>query len=274
MPNSETDQSTEAQDQGVETVSEVQVSTPQGQTLEAEESQLPGENATGENADQPDPEQAKLDKKESIEKRIASAAGKLSLMLSNKSLDQIVSSDAGEGEKSSALLIIVSKRLFAAFTILIIIGFVLILGLNYFGKGDNITLPMVMFCGVLGGFVGIQRRLKDLTIRDLEILAISKVYLCLSPLVGGVLAVVLYILFVSNLLAGELFPTFEAGTDANTKANIEKLGFNSILHQFATAGHSGYAKLMFWCFLAGFSERFVTDVIGKFEGKAVKAVDS
>jgi hypothetical protein len=83
--------------------------------------------------------------------------------------------------------------------------------------------------GFIGGFVGLQRRLKDLTPEDLQLISHSMVYTCLSPLVGGVLALLLYILFLSGLLSGDL-----------------------------------------WCFVAGYSERFVTDVIGRFEGAAIK----
>ena len=130
-------------------------------------------------------------------------------------------------------------------------------------------LPIVMLCGIVGGFVGIQRRLRELTIDDLKLLADSRIFLILAPLVGGVLAIVLYVIFLSGLLQGDLFPKFLV-IDVKDGGQVDK-GFLSIFNQHAET-FSDYAKLMFWSFVAGFSERFVTDVIGKFEGNAVKTI--
>ena len=111
--------------------------------------------------------------------------------------------------------------------------------------------------GVIGGFVGLQRRLKRMSDGDLELMANSWVYIWLSPLVGGVLAVVLYILFVSGLLRGHLFPEF------NGEATVDRSGF-AVLFNVEGTGRD-YAKMLFWSFVAGFSERFVTDIISKFD---------
>jgi hypothetical protein len=129
---------------------------------------------------------------------------------------------------------------------------------------SQFVLPVVVvMSGFIGGFVGLQRRLKDLTVEDLQLIATSTIYTWLSPLVGGVLALLLYILFLSDLLSGQLFPRFVPdGSSPNT-------GFASVFEQRADS-YKDYAKIIFWCFVAGFSERFVTDVIGRFEGTAVK----
>lgn len=122
--------------------------------------------------------------------------------------------------------------------------------------------------GLIGGFVGLQRRLKELTVTDLELIAASWIYTCLSPLVGGMLALLLYVLFLSGLLSGDLFPHFEADE------NLENItSFTSIFNQHGSS-YKEYAKLIFWCFIAGFSERFVTDVISRFEGAAVKSINN
>lgn len=122
-----------------------------------------------------------------------------------------------------------------------------------------VSAPMACFAvGVVGGFVGLQRRLKTMTDDDLTLLANSWVYVCLAPLVGGILAVLTYVLFISGLLAGDLFPKFVADTDAG---HIEGLGAVFAVHGMA----ADYGKMLFWCFVAGFSERFATDIISRFE---------
>ena len=166
-------------------------------------------------------------------------------------------------ENSASLLISVTRRLFLALLIL----FSTALASAFLIPESRYVVPVIVIAsGLIGGFVGLQRRLKELTITDLELIANSWVYTCLSPLVGGMLALLLYVLFLSGLLSGDLFPHFIADT------NMEEItGFSSIFQQHAE-NYKDYAKLVFWCFVAGFSEHFVTDVINRFEGAAVKTL--
>jgi hypothetical protein len=167
-------------------------------------------------------------------------------------------------EISANLLISVSRRLFIALMVLFSIALATVILLP---DSRHIIFVVVIMSGLIGGFVGLQRRLKELTIKDLELIADSWVYTCLSPLVGGILAFLLHILFLSGLLSGDLFPHFIADE------KVEKItGFASIFQQHGS-GYKEYAKLIFWCFIAGFSERFVTDVISRFEGAAVKSIN-
>lgn len=122
------------------------------------------------------------------------------------------------------------------------------------------TPLMTLMIGAIGGFVGLQRRLKKLGDEDLVLLADSWVYIALSPLVGGILAVLMYVLFISGLLAGTLFPKFVPDAAADS---VEGLGALFLIHGTA----ADYAKLIFWCFLAGFSEKFAIDIISQFEAK-------
>ncbi|HKX52968.1 MAG TPA: hypothetical protein VJM47_04115 [Nitrosospira sp.] len=160
------------------------------------------------------------------------------------------------------LLISVTRRLFIALVIL----YGLSLTAAALLRGSMYIVPLLVFAtGVIGGFVGLQRRLKDLTLRDLELIADSWVYTGLSPLVGGILAFLLFILFLSGLLSGDLFPVFLPDSNSSSES------FVSIFEQHGE-GHKEYAKLLFWSFMAGFSEHFVTDVISRFEGAAVKSL--
>jgi hypothetical protein len=159
------------------------------------------------------------------------------------------------------LLISVTRRLFIALVILYGISLTAAALL----RESIYIVPLLVFAsGVIGGFVGLQRRLKDLTLFDLELIAESWVYTALSPLVGGVLAFLLFILFLSGLLSGDLFPVFLPDSNSSSES------FLSIFEQHGE-GHKEYAKLIFWSFIAGFSEHFVTDVISRFEGAAVKS---
>ena len=132
---------------------------------------------------------------------------------------------------------------------------------NIYPTGNIVTAPMAAFVvGVIGGFVGLQRRLKALSEDDLTLLANSWVSVSLSPLVGGILAVVTYVLFVSGLLAGDLFPKFVPDAQPAT-GSLKGLAVIFAVHGEAV----DYAKMLFWCFVAGFSERFATDIISRFE---------
>jgi hypothetical protein len=158
----------------------------------------------------------------------------------------------------------ISNRLARALAILVLL-FIPGAIFAYLNPGNVIiSAPMAAFvAGVIGGFVGLQRRLKKMSDDDLTLLAHSWVYVCLSPLVGGILAVVVYVLFISGLLAGDLFPKFIP--DAGPLAEKPK-GLAAI---FAIHGEAAdYAKMMFWSFIAGFSERFATDIISRFETSA------
>ena len=156
----------------------------------------------------------------------------------------------------------ISNRLSLALAVLVVL---VIAGAFYAQTtvGSTIvTAPIAAFvAGVIGGFVGLQRRLKATSDEDLMLLANSWVYVCLSPLVGGILAVVLYLLCISQLVSGKLFPEFVPDTN-----RVAGKGDGSFIEIFAVHGQAiDYAKMMFWSFVAGFSERFVTDIVSRFD---------
>jgi len=154
---------------------------------------------------------------------------------------------------------VISKRLLVALSLLLVVVLLLLVVSILYKRAAIISLFTVLV-GAIGGFVGLQSRLKQLPDEDIELLASSHLYSFLAPLVGGILALLLYVLFLSGLLAGDLFPAFvpDSGTAPRD--------FTAI---FDTRGkdYQAYAKLIFWSFLAGFSERFVIDIISQFEQK-------
>ncbi len=73
-------------------------------------------------------------------------------------------------------------------------------------------------------------------------------------------------LFISGLLTGELFPKFVLDS------NVVPDGINVL---FAIQGQAAdYAKLIFWCFLAGYSERFATGILSQFDSRGSESVQN
>jgi hypothetical protein len=87
------------------------------------------------------------------------------------------------------------------------------------------------------------------------------VYVWISPIVGGVHAVVFYVIFISTLVSGELFPMFVP--DELDPCFTERQGFSVIFDVHGEA--VDFAKMIFWSLFVGLSEKFVTDIISKFE---------
>lgn len=101
---------------------------------------------------------------------------------------------------------IVSKRLVWLLAALVAVGVPGALFAN-FGMTGVPTPVAVLFVGLVGGFVGLQRRLKSLPGEDLALLAESWANIALSPIAGAILAELVYLLFISGLLKGKMFPS-------------------------------------------------------------------
>jgi hypothetical protein len=95
-------------------------------------------------------------------------------------------------------------------------------------------------------------------------------------LYGTLMAGIAYLLFMSGILSGDdggglfttnLFPNFIPGE--NTEA--------SLLEQFVETTPDGIpnaGKLLIWCFIAGYSERFVTGILHKLEATTPRSGDN
>jgi hypothetical protein len=156
----------------------------------------------------------------------------------------------------------VSNRLVWALAVLVAVG---VPGAVYAYKGHAVPTPAaVLFVGFVGGFVGLQRRLKALPDDDLTLLANSWVCIALSPIVGAILAELVYLLFASGLLEGSMFPHFVKDDQTGATRGLQTI----FAVQCATA--ADYAKVLFWGFIAGFSEKFATNIIGQFESRVLQ----
>jgi hypothetical protein len=153
-----------------------------------------------------------------------------------------------------ALVKAVSSRLIVA--LVAILGLLLVFFVGFMFFGDGLTLPVVMLLGALGAFISLQRRFKDLDEGDLMLIRDSVPYTFLAPLAGATLAGVLYLAFLSGILAGEIFPDFKIEDNSGAFGGLFTAN---------SSNPADYAKLLFWSFVAGFSEKFVTNIIGSFE---------
>ena len=153
------------------------------------------------------------------------------------------------------------KRLLIIF---IVIG-TLSIGMVYFGGNARVPVLVFMF-GNLGSYIGVHRSIAKLSDAELAEFAGSWFCLITPSLAGGVLAFVLYVLFLSGILnevSGLLFPVFEVDTRIGQE-NIEDFG--KIWNQHAV-DFKNYAKLFFWSFVAGFNQKYAVDIIESVKSK-------
>jgi len=139
--------------------------------------------------------------------------------------------------------------------------FILMLLISYILNQEmNISLLVFIFlAGSAGGIINSYRRLQKLSLDSREkmddisnILAIIQVYV--SPTVAGLLALILYLLTLSGLIAGELFPKF-VGLDGNY------VNISDIFTNVTPAQRMDAIKAITWGFIAGFFEKFVPNTL-------------
>jgi hypothetical protein len=123
--------------------------------------------------------------------------------------------------------------------------------------------PMTLFCfacGLVGGFVSIQQRLRSIKDPELVLLSNSWTMITLVPIYGGIFSLLLYALFLSGLVQGQLFPEFYIPSFGQKPSTEE---FRSFLTETSPKTAQDFCKFIFWCFVAGYSERFVPQLVEK-----------
>lgn len=169
--------------------------------------------------------------------------------------------------------IIAHKKLVVALAIATLcLGVPLLVALLYMsttGKGPA-TMMVVMLSGALGAFVSALKRLfgfqsifpdesVEKIFRHLDLYAI--IYSLVPALVGTLGAGFVYVVFAGGLVEGPLFPEFSCqGDDCNT--------FAGFVSSWSPTGPADYAKVVVWGFVAGFSERFVPDIMNGLASRA------
>ena len=138
------------------------------------------------------------------------------------------------------------------------------------GSKFMVSWSCLMF-GIIGGFVSIQTRLNKFETKDLELLSENIFQLLLVPIYGGIFAGILYLLFLSEILKGSLFPEFQY-IISDPELDINTWITNILLNTYPKTTQD-FAKLFIWSFIAGFSERFVPQVISSITKISIKETE-
>lgn len=130
------------------------------------------------------------------------------------------------------------------------------------------VILIVMMAGFVGGFVSSLTRVYQfkklfpkIAYDELKKIHSFKVivFSLIPPLIGGIAAVVLYGIFASGMLEGNLFPRFGYEDKTMIKDN-----FLQIVSNWKPVEATDYIKSIVWGFIAGFSERFVPGILDGF----------
>jgi hypothetical protein len=165
-------------------------------------------------------------------------------------------------------ILIVSKRLliFAGISVLATAA---LFALTFFFEKRLMISWLAFECGIIGGFVSIQQRLQKIDHEELALLSESWTSILVIPIYSGIFASILYVMFLAGILQGSLFPEFfiQKFSEPPTTKDV----FTFLTETYPRQG-SDIAKLIFWSFVAGFSERFVPQIINKVTSKANNGV--
>lgn len=207
-------------------------------------------------------------------------------------------------------------------TVLSFIGFGILLALG-FGAGRSlfryygmheltpaafvVTIGAVMFFGILGGCVSMLQRIQSVptdgdALFNLAAIANGWRGLSLSPLYGGIFAILLFIMFGAGILQGAVFPKIKTAagseilvnvqekanapaaapaanaqaspaanpTATTTPTDTQKTGVLQLKDFLTNTGPEdgvSFALLMIWSFISGFAERLVPDTLNRLVAK-------
>lgn len=130
----------------------------------------------------------------------------------------------------------------------------------------------IFFCGMVGSFISILRRLQDQresllrssdAVQVLVGLRTGRATVAVGLFSGGIFALVLYLILLSGLLGeGGILPKFTGGTQDGAKS------FLDFVTSVGPQRGRDFAMVLVWSVVAGFGERFVPDVLDRLEKQA------
>ena len=160
-------------------------------------------------------------------------------------------------DNRTKMLLVVSRRLLVFIIISLLATAALFAATLWFQQRLMISW-LVFECGIVGGFVSIQQRLKHISSTELRLLTQSWATVLVVPIYGGTFALVFYALTLAGLIEGHLFPSYHIAAFPEPPTTDDILHF---LSRTYPAQGEDVAKLIFWSFAAGFSERLVPQII-------------
>ncbi len=146
----------------------------------------------------------------------------------------------------------------------LVVVLALILGVGFWSAWSPPLLLLVVLAGMLGAFFSALTRLYHVDQAGAALITPTlqglggwymAMYSSVPPVIGAIAALVLYMLFVSGLVQGDLFPEIDCVKEAVCD-NISNL-----MKNYWPVEPSDYGKALVWSFIAGFSERFVPDLL-------------
>ena len=149
---------------------------------------------------------------------------------------------------------------------LIMVG---LFGVTFLFSGRFMLTWAAFICGIVGGFVSIQQRIKNVSDDELELLCGSWFQILLVPIFGGIFALVLYTVFIGKIITGAMFPEFQIPSPSEN--GVDATFINQILTESYPKSGEDLGKFIFWSFVAGFSERLVPQIINKTASGAIKS---
>ena len=159
--------------------------------------------------------------------------------------------------------------------LLVLAGFWYVQSVYNAPQHEATRLPLwkpLLFAGAVGAGFSVLSRLYSLAwtprltaqIEDTQALKKGLVVNCVLSLAEGVIAAgVIYLLFASGLVKGDLFPAFDDQTGGSGSIFMQFLDFQP-------KNVSDVAKLLAWAFIAGFAERLVPDKLNRLAGMAAE----
>jgi hypothetical protein len=127
------------------------------------------------------------------------------------------------------------------------------------------TIFIIFLAGNVGSFISIHKNLNKMTANELKRVCGSWLSVVLPSFIGGLLAVILYLFFLSGVVSGDLFPHLvnDTGT-VNALVDIFKdEGSRSVL---TAINIKDFAKLVIWSFIAGYNQAYVIDILDSLKG--------
>ena len=106
--------------------------------------------------------------------------------------------------------------------------------------------------------MSLEQRLGRLPPEALGLLSESWFQVLLRPLYGGIFAIIAYIVLLAGLVTSALFPAFVY--PALPASGINPHYFILFLTDTVPATGPDFAKLLFWSFAAGFTERLIPQI--------------